>query len=273
MKDLPVRLAVAAVGIPLLIFCVLKGGIYFFLIAVIISVFGQWELYQMLKSKAVQAQLIPGILLGLTLLMAVSFGLKTSIIVFALLLILYIFSSEMFRNHGSANLNIAGTLQGVIYPSLFLAVLLYLRDNIAGMLSPDQSNAGGIFIMTMFVSVWGCDTFAYFLGVRFGRHKLFERVSPKKSWEGGIAGLFGALLVFFLSKWIGFLDISYPLAIVSGLIVGVIGQLGDLVESWFKRDVQIKDSSKILPGHGGMLDRFDSLLFIAPAFLILYFCW
>jgi len=136
-----------------------------------------------------------------------------------------------------------------------------------------KANPEGIFILAILVSVWGCDTFAYFFGKQFGKHRLFERVSPKKSMEGAVAGLFGAVLVFFLTRWVGLLDIPTDLAIVSGLIVGIFGQMGDLVESWFKRDAGVKDSSNLLPGHGGILDRFDSTTFIAPAFLILFLLW
>ena len=111
------------------------------------------------------------------------------------------------------------------------------------------------------------------IGKSLGKHKLFKRVSPNKSVEGAVAGVVGSILVFLIVKWIEFVPISYVFAIISGLIVGIIGQLGDLVESWFKRDAGVKDSSNILPGHGGILDRFDSLLFVSPAFLILYIMW
>lgn len=270
MKDLPLRLAVAAFGIPILVFSILKGHIYFFLIIVLISVVGQWELYNLLKAKEMHAQRLPGIMLGLGLLYLVAFGGNDMLIILLMFVAMFLFGSEMFRNKGSANLNIAATLMGVVYPAAFLSGLLFLRFNIHEILPKTEYNPGGIFMLTMFVSVWGCDTFAYFLGMAFGKHRLFERVSPKKSIEGAVAGLFGAIFVFFLAKWIGLLVISDALALISGLIVGTVGQLGDLVESWFKRDVAVKDSSRLLPGHGGMLDRFDSMMFIAPAFIILY---
>lgn len=270
MKDLPMRLAVAAIGIPILVFSILKGSVYFFFIICLISVVGQWEMYNLLKTKAMDAQRIAGILLGLGLLYLVAFGRNDMLIIVLLLVTMYLFGSEMFRQKGSANLNIAATLMGIVYPTVFLSGLLFLRFNIHEILPKTEYNPGGIFVLTMFVSVWGCDTFAYFLGIAFGKHRLFERVSPKKSIEGAVAGLIGAILVFFLARWIGLLVISDILALTSGLIVGTVGQLGDLVESWLKRDAAVKDSSSLLPGHGGMLDRFDSLMFIAPAFLILY---
>jgi len=270
MKELPIRVAVAVVGIPILVFSILKGEIYYFLVICLISVLGQWEMYKLLKSKDMKSQKISGYILGLGILYLVGYGYNEYVFILILIMTSLIFAAEMFRNNGSANYNVAATVLGIFYPVLFLAGLLYLRFNIAEILPKTNYNPAGVFIMTIFVSVWVCDTFAYFIGKSFGKHRLFERVSPKKSIEGAIAGLFGALLVFFLAKWLGFLEISNVFAIVCGGIVGIVGQLGDLVESWFKRDAGIKDSSKILPGHGGMLDRFDSLMFIAPAFLILY---
>ncbi|HEY4613356.1 MAG TPA: phosphatidate cytidylyltransferase, partial [Bacteroidota bacterium] len=125
---------------------------------------------------------------------------------------------------------------------------------------------------SLFVSIWLCGTAAYFGGVSFGKHKLFERVSPKKTWEGAIFGFVFAVATMvaaqqFLIEYLRLVD-----AIVLGVIVGVFGQAGDLVESRFKRDAGMKDSSAIIPGHGGVYDRFDSLVFVAPiAYLYLDF--
>lgn len=273
MRELLIRIAVSVVGIPLIIFLILKGGVYFFALIMIVSIAGQCELYALIKSKSINALKTPGIITGVCILYMAAFGLNNYVLCLLLILIMFIFASEMFRNKGSAVLNIAGALLGVVYPVLFLAAFLILRMNIDKILPAGQDNAGGYFILTIFISVWICDTFAYFYGTKFGRHKLFERVSPKKSIEGGAAGLIGAVLTFLAVNWLEIVHIPLPIAVISGLIVGILGQLGDLVESWFKRDVQIKDSSHILPGHGGILDRFDSLTFISPAFLILYLLW
>lgn len=128
-------------------------------------------------------------------------------------------------------------------------------------------------VLTMFVLLWLNDTGAYIVGCNFGRHRLCERLSPKKSWEGFWGGMIfsviGAVVISLL--WRG----SFPNWIVMacwGVIVGVIGTLGDLVESMFKRSVSLKDSGHIIPGHGGILDRIDSLLAVAPASLLLFLC-
>ena len=270
MNELTIRVIVALIGIPLLLFVILKGEIYFFSIIIIIAVISQWELYKILKTKNINVSVIPGYSLGMLLLYFTAYGSDKVLILLSLFTVLFLFGFEMFRNKGSALLNIAGTFLGILYPVAFLAALLYLRFNIEKILPKTGYNPAGMFIITMFASIWLCDTFAYFLGKALGKHRLFERVSPKKSIEGAIAGLAGAILIFFVSKWIGFLHIPDILVLICGIIVGTIGQLGDLVESWFKRDAGVKDSSGILPGHGGMMDRFDSLMFIAPAFVIFY---
>ncbi len=268
MKELFIRIAVAVIGIPLLLFILIKGGVYFYLFSVIVTLIGQWEMYRMLENKNGKPNFWPGILTGQIILAFIFIGSQTYLLVLGLLILLYIIGAEMFRNDGSALLNVSSTLLGIVYPTFFWGMLLYLRLYF-GHLYPSGGNLGGPFVIVLFVTIWICDTFAYFFGMKFGKHRLFERVSPKKSWEGAVAGLFGALLVYFVVYFWQIIPITLPVALISGLIVGIFGQFGDLVESWFKRDAGIKDSSDLLPGHGGILDRFDSILFSAPLFLIM----
>lgn len=128
-------------------------------------------------------------------------------------------------------------------------------------------------VLAMFVLLWLNDTGAYIVGCNLGRHRLCERLSPKKSWEGfwgGVAfSVIGAVVISLL--WSDYFPGWMAMA-CWGLIVGVIGTLGDLVESMFKRSVSLKDSGHIIPGHGGILDRIDSLLAVAPASLLLFLC-
>jgi len=273
MKELLIRVGVAIIGIPLLVFLVWQGGLWFLAFILLVAALGQWEMYHMLEQKQVVPQKTAGIFSGLSVIVLTYTGFSGEVFSLLLALLVFIFASEMFYNRGSSNLNIGGTLLGVIYPVLFLDALLFLRINMGGMFGDTGGHASAIFILTLFVAIWTCDTMAYFVGVRFGKHRLFERVSPKKSIEGALGGLAGAMLVFLLVWWRQFIPLSLPLALSAGFIVGVFGQLGDLVESWFKRDAGVKDSSKILPGHGGILDRFDSLMFVSPIFMILYFLW
>jgi phosphatidate cytidylyltransferase len=270
MKELLQRVIVAVIAIPALIFAILEGGIWFYALIFFIAMIGQWEFYRLSASKSAFPQKIAGYFFSAAILSGLQFGFSAFFIMPVLILLIFIvFISEMFINKGSALLNIAFTFAGVIYPVFFLASLLFLRNQLYNIMG-DKS---GIFVLAIFVSIWVCDTFAYFFGKQFGKHKLFPRVSPKKSIEGAVAGLVGALLTFFVFDKFAAMGLPMLIIIVSGSISGVFGQFGDLVESWFKRDAQIKDSSAILPGHGGILDRFDSLLFISPLFLMLYLLW
>ncbi len=127
--------------------------------------------------------------------------------------------------------------------------------------------AGPLLVLTMLAMIWINDTFAYLVGVRFGKRRLFERISPKKSWEGSIGGFMVTILLTWLYTY---LTAYMPLAEMLGLavVVVVFGTLGDLVESMIKRQAGVKDSGSLIPGHGGILDRFDASFFATPFALI-----
>lgn len=121
----------------------------------------------------------------------------------------------------------------------------------------------------MFLGIWICDCCAYFFGMAYGKNKIYPSVSPNKSWEGTIAGIFGSLIVYLIAfkfNVINFFNFWDYLAMA--LITGIFGQLGDFVESKIKRTIDVKDSSNLLMEHGGVLDRFDSLALAAPIFLL-----
>ena len=131
--------------------------------------------------------------------------------------------------------------------------------------------AGSSMVLLLFLCVWAADIFAYFggrsLGGKFIHRKLFPRLSPKKTWEGYITGVIGSVLASWLCA---FYVTGFPTgrAMLAGLLIGAVSPAGDLMESMFKRDAGVKDSSGLIPGHGGVLDRFDTVMFIAP---LLYF--
>jgi len=127
----------------------------------------------------------------------------------------------------------------------------------------DYSN-GGRWIILMLVTIWICDTAAYFIGKAVGKHKLFPRVSPNKTVEGAVAGTVFSFITAYIFHLTYIKSLTLFQCLVIALIVSVMGQIGDLIESVFKRDAGEKDSSNLLPGHGGMLDRFDAPLFVAP---------
>jgi phosphatidate cytidylyltransferase len=137
----------------------------------------------------------------------------------------------------------------------------------------DDYRLGGIWLWFLLVVIWVTDTAAYFVGRAFGRHKLSPIISPKKTIEGFLGGLVFGTSAAFVFSLLALQDIAKWQILVAGFMISLFGQLGDLVESLLKRRVGIKDSSGIIPGHGGVLDRFDSTLFALPTLYFLLICY
>ena len=184
-----------------------------------------------------------------------------------LITIIYLIISELFTKAPNPINNWAYTMLSQMYIALPFSTINLLAFQTAG--GEQQYNA--LLPLSIFVFLWVNDSGAYCVGSLLGRHKLFPRVSPGKSWEGSVGG---GLLVLVAAAIIGWLtggethSLSIPVWMGLGLVVVVFGTLGDLVESLFKRTLGVKDSGNILPGHGGMLDRFDSSLMAIPAAVI-----
>ena len=164
---------------------------------------------------------------------------------------------EIFRKENTPLLNISSLIFGVVWIGFMLGSMAILRN---------FESIGREIIFLMFFSIWACDSAAFFFGSKFGKKKILPLVSPKKSWVGSISGFVATMLVvyaFYFYNAFGDYLLSYHL-VVLGIIYGAISQLGDFGESLLKREVKIKDSSTLLKGHGGVLDRFDSMLIAAP---------
>lgn len=220
------------------------------------------EIWTFVKRKEINANLLVGITaVGLIITNAY---LKFFDFYFLILIVLIVISLfELFRNSGSAIINLGTSLLGIFYVGLFSSSLLFVRE----FYTVDYAR-GGFLIISLFASIWVCDSAAFFGGTALGKHKLFSRVSPNKSWEGTIFGLIFAVVTMVAAKLILLDFLSWVDIIMLGIIVGTIGQIGDLIESLIKRDAGVKDSSNLIPGHGGIFDRFDSLLYSAPVVLI-----
>ncbi len=253
------------------------SGWIFAVIFLAVAVLGMWEFYGLVQSDTCHPQKIygttAGALIYLTAMLAFllpgnpgSGGPVPAILPFVIPvpLIFLSFILEIYRKRPNPLINIAVTVLGFIYISLPMALLV-------GFARPGELHAFGmpVILTGYFGFTWIYDTGAYLYGKQFGRHKFFERISPKKTWEGTIAG---ALITFAAAFGLHFLVPSLPLADWMALAVLVIlfGTHGDLAESLLKRSLNIKDSGTILPGHGGILDRFDTMLISAP-FVFLYF--
>jgi len=256
------RVIVSIAAIPFILIAAYLGGYYFFSFVVIISLISFYEFSLLVKNKGANVNLLLGGLIILILLLN-HFKNFVDLIVLILLFSLSLLIAELFRNKGSAIFNLGSTFLGIFYIGFFSAALISLREFYSDEMG--ANNFGAYLMISIFASIWIGDSAAYYGGINFGRHKLFPRVSPKKSWEGAIFGFIFSVGAIILAKVLVLNSLSWTNVLVIGIIIGTIGQIGDLVESLLKRDSEVKDSSSLIPGHGGFFDRFDSLLFSAPA--------
>ena len=182
-----------------------------------------------------------------------------------LFLILYLFISELYKKQPNPLNNWAYAMMSQIYIALSFALLNVLAYHSSATESVSQYNP--ILPLSIFIFNWVNDTGAYCTGMLFGKHRLFERISPKKSWEGSIGGsVFCIISSFILAHFFPFMSTGVWIGLA--LTVVIFGTWGDLTESLLKRRLGIKDSGNILPGHGGMLDRFDSAILAIPAAVV-----
>lgn len=195
---------------------------------------------------------------------------QTEILIPYLFLIIYLLVSELYLKKKNPLNNWAYAMMSQIYIALSFAmlnVLAYHSIGNEGELSNYQVQYNPILPLSIFIFTWINDTGAYCTGMLFGKHRLFERISPKKSWEGSIGGgVFSIIAAIVMAHYFPFMPISIWIGLA--LTVVIFGTLGDLTESLLKRTIGIKDSGNILPGHGGMLDRFDSTLMAVPAAVV-----
>jgi phosphatidate cytidylyltransferase len=227
------------------------------------------EFYGVLKKAGLQPNLPAGILNGVLIYsaFAASFYLDTLLMHKAIFLLtiplLAVFVLELYKTSANPFANIGYTFLGLIFtvvPFIFFHALAFVTNGPFNFHIP----------MAFLLMLWANDTGAYLVGRQFGRTKLFERHSPKKTWEGFLGGILIAAIVGYIIS-IYFHELPWRNWVSIGVIIGTIGTLGDLVESMFKRSLNIKDSGGLLPGHGGLLDRFDGLLLAAPVvFVYLY---
>ncbi len=230
----------------------------------IIAGLGLIEFYRLVESDHISPQVIPGIIISqlLILLMTVTQWQQQNhgwmMLVFPLIALIFII--ELFRKKSFPFQNIAMTIAGIIYLSLPVMLMIKIAF---GFTPGDDDNYHGEIIMGFILILWASDTGAYMIGSWLGKHRLFERISPKKSWEGFFGGfLLSMFASWVVSKW--FPDLEFDEWIIISVIIVITGTFGDLVESMLKRSSGVKDSGNLLPGHGGILDRFDGLLLSVP---------
>ena len=278
MTELQKRIFVAIVGIPIAVVLVLLGSYYLLIAIVILNYLATLEFSKLAKiiannnnsqfiAIANSLFIIPWLLFVTDFPKMINFDfafLYSSFLIplyYIIVLLLIIFFIK--NNRLNTLLTTAGGLFFINIPM----VSLFFARHFDSRIIPE--NLSGYFVLIYFISIWVGDSLAYFVGRKYGKHKIAPSISPKKSWEGGIAGFIGAALVFYFGMQIVGLNFHYITSILLIFTVSVLSQVGDFIESSFKREANIKDSSSILSAHGGILDRMDSIMFTAPIILII----
>jgi phosphatidate cytidylyltransferase len=273
LSNTAVRVIVGIVGIPLIIFLALSGNSVFLVFCVIVSFLCMNEFYNLFEKPKTKPGWLTGWIGGISFHKTVFLLISTLIVIcfnnewfnyvviLYFVMFIYLIIDEVFKKE--KHFEAIGTwLLSIVYISTPFG-LLSLMDSTKFVGAPAANYA--IIIMAM---VWVSDTAAYFGGRTFGKHKLAERISPKKTWEGSIFGFAFTIITGIVIKNFLYPEFSYTHILAISVITGIFSQIGDLFESNLKRSVQVKDSSQLIPGHGGFLDRFDSLLFAVPAVYI-----
>ncbi len=238
--------------LPILFFVIIKGGIFIYLGGIICSLIGLYEFFKVFESSGYKPLKITTYIATIIMYTAMTYsGMVFSHIIISITYIIVAAGAVYIMNRRIRIEDLMITLMGYIYIPVFLSHINLL------------SIEGSIFIWLLFIFAWGSDTCAYFVGIFFGKHKLIPEISPKKTIEGSIGGILGTVIITLLfAKYFQEQNLLYfvPLAVIGS----VVSQIGDLFASAIKREFGIKDYGNLIPGHGGILDRFDSILFTAP---------
>ncbi|MES2515338.1 MAG: phosphatidate cytidylyltransferase [Bacteroidota bacterium] len=274
LKTFATRTVTAAVFVAVLLSCICYNFISFTTLFFVVSVWGLFEFYQLAEKLGAKPYKWIGYITGACIF---GFGVVVNsnlalfypvekLFAFILILMFSIFIVALFDQKPHTLVNIAYTLGGLIYavlPFVILINIAYTFNHPQGSTYEHIAPYNFHYVLGIILLIWASDVCAYLVGSFIGKNKLYERISPGKTWEGSIGS---ALLTigcsFVIAHWFPELALKHWIAIA--LLVCVFGTIGDLVESMMKRQAGVKDSGRIMPGHGGILDRFDSLLFVSP---------
>lgn len=252
---LKLRVISAVIGAPIVLLLLYLGRIPFGLLILLLSAVALIEFYAPWPNKNTFPMTALGILAGLAFVVLSLLSLPefNGLVVIILILTAFIWQT-LLAKRSRVGVNIGLTVLGALYAGLLPSYLILLRD------------IDWIVVLLTILAVWACDITSYAVGSLFGRTKLAQDISPNKTIEGAIAGVLASLILFgaVYVTWLPFAE-----RLLLGLIIGVFSQIGDLSASMIKREVGIKDFGRFIPGHGGVLDRFDGLFFVAP--IIFYF--
>ena len=274
------RTLINVIGLPIIVSTILIGDLLFILFAGLIILLGTKEYIDLLKKHSIIASstllyLFQIFLIVLSVYYSFTIGLSENInalpidyngftidiilVSFSMpiVLLFFLMIQEIFKKSSKSLSNISCTIFGFIWIGVFINSLVFTRYM-----------AGPILMLVIFLSLWACDTFAFFFGKKFGKTKIMPDVSPNKTVLGSVCGLFGSILILLILSYFKIIELNLFESFILGLITGGFSQFGDFFESKLKREINIKDTSNILSGHGGVLDRFDSLMIISPLLLL-----
>ena len=252
-----IRIISAIVGVPLIVLFLVVKGNYLYLFAGVLSLIGMYEYYRAIKATGVKTIDFVGFIFCIAFYLLQLLYPKAEIFSELLaLMLITLFTYEIFTRKSGVN-GIVHTMFGFVYVTFLLGHIIFINN---------LENAS-VIIWLPFLTAWFTDTAAYFTGISIGKHKLSPAISPKKTIEGALGGIIGCSILttafgVFISNYNSSLEISNFILI--GILCGIFSQLGDLAASYIKRYAKLKDFGKLIPGHGGILDRFDSILFTMP---------
>jgi len=271
------RIITGAVYVVVTLACIIAGNTFMLLpvLLIVLAVFGAAEFYRIVSPAMPKILAVIGMVFAASMPLAISVAaagfddwnpilgtgdLRAVIALFYVTIIaLAAYMIWVAVNPQSKMRDVCASFFGAIYLGIPLSSLMLIRE----------MNEGMLLAVAIVMSIWAADSFAYLGGSLLGRHKLAPKISPKKSWEGLIAGTLGAIAFWYIIPFAFMGSASWITAIAAGVIVALAALLGDLFQSRIKREAGVKDSGTLLPGHGGILDRIDSLLLTAPLMFIL----
>lgn len=276
-RNLLTRTITGIILVAVMLAAMLLGRLTFAALLFCLTAGCMWEMYSLAGKTGARPQKIAGTAIGL-LAVGVNLSLVEVVVnnisylkymimamVLIILLTVAVFVMEIWRRKGNPIQNTGATFMAVAYVALPMSLIALFPLAGNKMLFPWNA----MIVPAYFIIVWANDVFAYLFGITLGKHRLCERLSPKKSWEGFFGGLIGAVAIgFAVGKFL--VHGNAWLWMGLGLLIGLTSVLGDLLESHFKRSVNVKDSGNTLPGHGGLLDRFDAIFVSAP-FVFIFF--
>lgn len=251
------RTVSALIALPLLFFVMFKGGDILYASVLIVTLIGTWEFYRVFEEKKFNPLKINGIIFILLFYFFYRVGLSREYLMMLCFLGTFINMAIVTFSKKHTIVDLAITVLGVVYVAFFFFYIVLIKK--------EDTN---FFVWYVFILAWVTDTFAYFSGVFLGKHKLIPEISPKKTVEGAIGGIIGCTIISC-----GYAYIFNPSFVKWSLFLGILGsilsQIGDLIASGIKRYLGVKDYGNLMPGHGGVLDRFDSILITTP--VVYYF--